>query len=115
MHCERGIGRPKKRIFGAPSILKSKRNVVEDTHTNNDEGETKKKGRGRPKGSRNKQKDEPATKKRTTEKSLRQRAEEAAYGDLDENDKSCQICLFLFSDPFKKDKQVMSRLQGSSL
>ena len=45
MHCERGIGRPKKRRFGAPSILKSKRNIVEDTNTNKDEGETKKKGR----------------------------------------------------------------------
>ena len=86
--------------------MKSKRNIVEDTHTNNDEGETKKMGRGRPKGSRNKQKDEPATKKRKTGKSLRQRAEEAAYGNLDENEKSCQIGLFLFSDPIKKDKQV---------
>ena len=88
MHCEMGIGRPKMRRFGAPSKLKSKRNKVEDTNTNNDDGETKKKGRGRPKGSRNKQKDEPAAKKRKTEKSLRQRAEEAADGDLDENDKS---------------------------
>ena len=50
MQCERGVGRPKKRTFGAPSILKTKGNIDVDTNTNNEEGETKKKGRGRPKG-----------------------------------------------------------------
>ena len=76
MQCERGIGRPKKKRFGAPSLLKTKRNVVVDTIT--DDGETKKRGRGRPKGAKNKQKDEPATKKRKVEKSLRQRADTGA-------------------------------------
>ena len=74
-------------------------------NTNNAEEESKKRGRGIPKGSKNKQRDEPATKKRKTEKSLRQRAEQAAYGDLEEEE-SCQICQFKFSDPIKKDKQV---------
>ena len=114
MQCERGIGRPKKKRFGAPSALKTKRNVVEDMNTNNAEEESKKRGRGRPKGSKNKQRDEPATKKRKTEKSLRQRAEQAAYGDLEEEE-SCQICQFKFSDSIQKDKQVAVHLMTASL
>ena len=102
MQCERGIGQPKKKRFGAPSLSKTKINVLDDTN----EGESKKSWRGRPKGAKNKQKDEPATKKRKTEKSLRQRAEEAAYGDIIVNKESCQICQFKFSDPIKQNKPV---------
>ena len=40
--------------------------------------------------------------------SLRERAEMAAYGEEDntEDPDDCNICLFKFSDPLKKDKNV---------
>ena len=113
MHCPRGIGRPKKKRFGAPSLLKSRRKPVVDfidANDNNDAIENpKKRGRGRPKGSKNKAKDEPASKKSRVEpskKSLRQRAEEAAYDEDEEDSQLCLICFFKFNDPIKKDKEI---------
>ena len=112
MHCPRGIGRPKKKRFGAPNLLKSKRKPVLNLESNNEVVENpKKRGRGRPKGSKNKSRDEPLSKKQCIEvpkKSLRQRAEDAAnFIDEDENDTEiCLICQFRFDDPIKKDKVV---------
>ena len=47
-----------KKRFGAPSIVKTQRNIIE-----NDKNYNHKHGRGRQKGSKNKQKDEPPAKK----------------------------------------------------
>lgn len=100
MHCTRGVGRPKKKRFGAPSLLKSKRKADFSQTT-----EKQKKAKGRPKGSRNKPKVMAAP---TPALSLRERAEMAAYGEEDntEDPDDCNICLFKFSDPLKKDKNV---------
>ena len=77
----------------------------------------KKRGRGRPKGAKNKSKEEPAPKRQ--KKTLRERAEEAAVFNLNDdseinlNDNSeiklnddseiCLLCLFRFDDPVKRD------------
>ena len=115
MHCPRGVGRPKKKRFGAPSLLKSKRKPVldfidaPDINENNDATENpKKRGRGRPKGSKNQNKDEPADKKQRKEnvtKTIRQRAEDAAY-ELDEDSEMCLICSLKFTDQIKQDKDI---------
>ena len=105
MHCTRGVGRPKKKRFGAPSLLKSKRKA-EFPETNEENlPPPNKKAKGRPKGSRNKPKVMAAP---TQALSLRERAEIAAYGEEDNTEfpDKCSICLFNFSDPLKKDKNV---------
>ena len=68
MHCARGAGRPTKKIFGAPSLIKTRRgpSIISEP-TSSADGESsapKKMGRGRPKGAENKSKDEPAKKNR---------------------------------------------------
>ena len=67
------------------------------------------KRRGRPKGSKNKSMYEPAAKK--PNKSLRERAEEAATFNLDDNPEMCPLCFFRFNDPIKKDKIVTRCIQ----
>ena len=63
MNCEKAVGRPKKKRFGAPSVLKTKRNIIENDKSKDVAEDNLKRGRGRPKGSKNKQKDEPPAKK----------------------------------------------------
>ena len=101
MHCGRGVGRPKLKRFGAPSLLKSKRKAPNvDFIDGNDEQiePSKKRAKGRPKGSKNKPKDAPVEK---PHQSLRERAEAAAY--VEQESDACNICLFRFDDPLKKD------------
>ena len=99
---------PKKKRFGAPSLLKSKRKPILNLECNEVPENPKK--RGRPKGSKNKSKNEPLPKKQcivVAKKSIRQRAEDAANFIEDENDtETCLICQFRFDDPIKKDKIV---------
>ena len=105
MNCEKAVGRQKKKRFGAPSVLKTKRNIIENDKSQDVAEDNLKRGRSRPKGSKNKQKDEPPAKKQKVTTDLRQRAEDAAYFDtIAEN--SCNICMFAFNDPIKKDKPV---------
>ena len=112
MNCEKAVGRQKKKRFGAPSVLKTKRNIIENDKSKDVAEDNLKRGRGRPKGSKNKQKDEPPAKKQKVTTDLRQRAEDAAYFDtIAEN--SCNICMFAFNDPIKKDK--VQKLQYFSL
>ena len=87
MQCTRSIGRPKLKRFGAPSLLKSQR----ATNNNTSDGPSRR-GRGRPKGAKNKPKhmDLPDPKRIRVE-SLTEK---------------CNICLFRFDDPVKRDKQV---------
>ena len=104
--CPRAIGRPKKRRFGAPSLLKSQRQRPEDDKEekeDNDAGAEKKK-RGRPKGSKNKPKtEEPPLKKMKT---FRERAEIAASWSLTEDSELCMICGFRFDDPLKRTRKL---------
>ena len=108
MHCPRGAGRPKKKRFGAPSLLKTRRGpAIFSEPTSSADGDSlapKKRGRGRPKGARNKSKDEPAQKRQ--KKTLRERAEEVAAYTLNDDSETCHLCLFRFDDPVKKDKTV---------
>ena len=62
------------------------------------------KKRGRPKGSKNKSKDEPSSKRQ--KKSLKERAEEAARCNLDDDSDACPLCFFRFDDPIKSDKPI---------
>ena len=88
MNCPRGVGRQKKKRFGAPSNLKSKRKGEEGQRV----------PRIRKKMSL--QQDIPT-------KSLRQRAEEAAFEDmLEEDSEDCLICFFSFNNPIKRYKEV---------
>ena len=89
-----------KKRFGAPSIVKTQRNIIENNKNYNH-----KRGRGRPKGSKNNQKDEPPAKKLKLTSGLRQRAEDAAYFDSNAKN-ACIICMFAFNDPIKKDKPI---------
>ena len=108
MHCARGAGRPTKKRFGAPSLIKTRRGpAIISELTSSADGESsapKKMGRGRPKGAENKSKDEPA--KKTQKKTLRERAEEAVAYTLNGDSETCNLCLFRFDDPVKKDKII---------
>ena len=104
MQCTRGVGRPKKKRFGAPSLLKSRRKVNEEIETKDN-----KKGRGRPKGSKNKRTEEPIEEPppKRQKKTMRERAEEAAdFGSIVEDPEACMICQFRFDDPIKREKMV---------
>ena len=91
-----------KKRFGAPSIVKTQRNIIE-----NDKNDNHKRERGWPKGSKNKQKDEPPAKKHKLTSGLRQRAEDAAYFDSNaENAFTITVCMFAFNNPIKKDKLI---------
>ena len=59
---------------------------------------------GRPRGSINKSKDEPSTKR--PKKSSKERGEEAARCNLDDDSVVCPLCTFRFDDPIKKDKTI---------
>ena len=100
--AKKGPGRPKKQRFGPPSQSKSKRKLADTDLTEESQNEQPKK-RGRPKGSRNRPKNDETSRNL----SMRTRAEMAAdpaYNNLD--NKVCLICLFKFDDPLKKDKAI---------
>ena len=88
------VGRPKKKRFGAPSVNKIQRtNNNHDIHTDSNLGQ--KRGRGRPKGSQNKNKDEPQLNRQKTSTDY-----------FSEDNSSCMICMFKFTDPIKRDKPI---------
>ena len=86
--------------FGAPSLLKSQRASTNNNTLATSDGPSRR-GRGRPKGAKNKPKhiDLPDPK--------RMRVEPFA--------EKCNICLFRFDDPIKKDKEVTNCASCKSL
>ena len=100
MQCSRSVGRPKLKRLGAPSLLKSQRATTNNNTLATSDGPSRR-GRGRPKGAKNKPKhiDLPDPK--------RMRVEPFA--------EKCNICLFRFDDPIKKDKEVTNCASCKSL
>ena len=86
LQCTRGVGRPKLKRFGAPSLIKSKRTLQHDQTSQ----QPLKRGRGRPKGAKNKPKD------LEMQQAKRIRTES----------EKCIICLFNFDDPVKAGKEL---------
>ena len=98
MKCSRGVGRPKKKRFGAPKLQKTKLNLQE--HDTDSSVPTKK--RGRPVGSKTKlnilQTEPPHKIQKFT---MRERAELAATVSFNVETRKCNICEFSFDHHLK--------------
>ena len=87
-------------------MLKSKRKAPIADFIDGDDEPTeplKKRAKGRPKGSKNKPKEIPVPVEKPKQ-TLRERAEAAAYAEGETE--TCNICLFRFDDPIKKEKAL---------
>ena len=95
INCKRGVGRPKKKRFGAPNL----KNQI--FNSQNDDEPTSKRKRGRPAGSKNKVKEankmESGTKR--PKLTMREKAEMASL--MEEEVNYCFICEFTFDHPLK--------------
>ena len=89
VNCPRGVGRPKKKRFGAPKLQK-------EILSSDNLPEVKRK-RGRPAGSKNKVKSVVESVAKRPKLTMREKAEVAAAMD----ETKCDICEFSFDHPLK--------------
>ena len=99
MKCPRGVGRPKKKRFGAPKVTGKRLRFSETGNSSN----TEKRKRGRPLGSKNKTRNNEEPPLKRAKPSMRELAEFASSVSLDEAPETCQICQFNFDHPLKRD------------
>ena len=101
MKCPRGVGRPKKKRFGAPKFTNKKFTLPEEEPLDKE-----KKKRGRPLGSKNKLKSQDEPPHKRPKQSTREMAELAASVSLEEESDFCKIFEFNFDHPLKREISI---------